>query len=100
MIIPFFPMRDDAVRTVLDSPAHDEISSAVEQIKGTPAEETRFPFLKIVARIETTVSMNEILIIHFVDSSLGNVVVDLDRSSGLGRYKLVYLPAFPSRYSS
>jgi len=50
VIVSFFSMRDDTVRTILDAVPERKGSIIVKQIERTPAEKTGLPFFKIMPR--------------------------------------------------
>jgi len=72
VIISFFRMRNDAVRTILDAIPERKRSATVEKIERTPAEKTGFPFFKVVAGIKCALLVDKILVVHRNNSSLGN----------------------------
>jgi hypothetical protein len=72
VIVSFFLMRNDAVRTILDAVPERKSSVTVEKIERTPAEQTGLPFFKVMAGVKCAVLVNKILVVHRNNSSLGN----------------------------
>jgi hypothetical protein len=72
IIVSFFRMRDDAVRTVLDAVLQDEHAVAFEQIERAPAEKAGPPFVELVTGIECALLVGKELVVHDRNSSLGN----------------------------
>jgi len=72
VIVSVFPMRNHAVRTILDAVPERKSTAAVEQIERTPAEKTGLPFFKVMAGIKCTLLVDKILVVHLSNSSLGN----------------------------
>jgi hypothetical protein len=72
IIVSFFRMRDDAVRTVLDAVLQDERAVAFEQIERAPAEKAGPPFVELVTGIECALLVGKELVVHDHNSSLGN----------------------------
>jgi hypothetical protein len=72
IVIPFPGMGDDASGTILDAVPERKGSVTVKQIEWTPAEKTGFPFFKVMAGIKSALLMDEILVVHLNNSSLGN----------------------------
>jgi hypothetical protein len=72
IVIPFLGMGDDASGAVLDAVPERKGSVAVKQVERTPAEKTGLPFFKVMAGIERALLVDEKLIVHLNNSSLGN----------------------------
>jgi hypothetical protein len=72
VIVSFFPMRNDTVRTVFDAVPEHKSTTAVEKIERAPAEETGLPFFEVMTGIKRAVLVNKILVVHRNNSSLGN----------------------------
>ena len=72
VIVSFFPMRNDAVRTILDAVPERISTTTVEKIERAPAEKTGFPFFKVMAGIKCALLVDKILVVHLSNSSLGN----------------------------
>ena len=71
-LIAFFSVGDNAVRAVLYSIDDGEVTAARQKVERAPAERTRFPVFEVMAGVKAAVVMDEISVIHGIDSSLGN----------------------------
>jgi hypothetical protein len=72
IVIPFLGMGDDASGTILASVPERKGSVTVKQIERAPAEQTGFPFFKVMAGIKCALLVDKILVVHLNNSSLGN----------------------------
>jgi hypothetical protein len=72
IVIPFLGMGDDASGTILDAIPERKSSVTVKQIERTPAEQTGFPFFKVMAGIKSALLVDKKLVVHLGNSSLGN----------------------------
>jgi hypothetical protein len=75
VIVSFFRMRDDAVRTVLDAVLQNERAVAIEHIERAPAKKAGSPFAEVVTGIESAVLVGKELVIHVATPPSGCVAV-------------------------
>jgi len=72
VLISFLGMGNDTAGTILDPVLERERTVALEQVERAPAEKTGLPFFKVMAGIKRAVLVDEKLIVHLRNSSLGN----------------------------